>query len=94
MNPNRISHTIPYDFHVMTEADALNVLVDLDTFRWGETEYDESIRMHQGKSRGRLINSIAHHAAHDHGEALSAAELSDAQAQLSAEDRMSLRDGG
>jgi len=94
MNSNPIFHAIPYDFNSMTRADALNVLVDLDTFRWGETEYDASIRMHQGKSRGRLINSIAHHAAHDHGEALSAAELSAAQAQLSADDRMSLRDGG
>jgi len=94
MNSNRIYHPAPYDFGVMTRADALNILVDLDTFRWGETEYDASVEMHRGKSRGRLINAIAHHAAHDHGEALSAAELSAAQAQLSADDRMSLRDGG
>jgi hypothetical protein len=94
MNSNPIFHAIPYDFNAMTKADAFNVLVDLDTFRWGETEYDASVEMHRGKSRGRLINSIAHHVSHDHGEALSAAELLAAQAQLSADDRMTLSDGG
>jgi hypothetical protein len=89
-----IYHATPYDFASMTRNDALNTLVDLDTFVWGSTEHDASLQMHRGKSRGRLINSIAHHVAHDHGEALSVAEMEQAKAQLTQDDRASLRAGG
>lgn len=78
----------------MTRDEALSVLVDLDARRWGESERDASRRLHAGKSRGLLINSIVHHQANDYGDAFDAAAKKLASKQLTAEDSAILQTGG
>ena len=83
--------TRTYDFATMTAAQALDALVDLDVARWGEAERDASRKMHAGKSRGLLINSIVHHHSHDYGDAFDAAAKKIAAKQLTPADQADLR---
>lgn len=86
--------TQTYDFANMTTEQALEILVDLDVAKWGESERDASRRMHISLSRGLRINAIAHHERHDFGDALTPAERKTAKLQLTAADKTELRKGG
>jgi hypothetical protein len=83
-----------YDFARMTAAQALDALADLDAGRWGESERAASRRLHGGKSRGLLINSIVHHHGNDYGDVFDAATKKLAAKQLTEDDRAELRKGG
>lgn len=78
---------------ITTEA-ALDALVALDVAKWGEGEREAARKMHSGKSRGLLINSIVHHQGNDFGDAFDAATKKTAKQQLTADDLASLRKGG
>jgi len=82
------------DFNAMTQAQALDALVDLDVTKWGEQERTAARGLHASKSRGLLINSIVHHSSNDFGDAFSTAEKKAAKKQLTAADKSELRKGG
>lgn len=83
-----------YNFAAMTTEQALDALVDLDVARWGEQERGASRKLHAGKSRGLLINSIVHHQINDYGDAIDAATKKIAKKQITDDDRDALRKGG
>lgn len=86
--------TTAYDFANMTAAQALDALVELDVAKWGEQEREASRKMHAGKSRGLLINSIVHHQSNDYGDAFDATTKKIAKMQQTSEDKAELRKGG
>lgn len=86
--------TKTYDFSNMTAAQALSALVELDVAKWGEQERAPSRKLHAGKSRGLLINSIVHHQINDYGDAIDAAAKQLAKKQLTESDKYELAKGG
>ena len=83
-----------FDFANMTVAQALDAVVDLDVAKWGESEREASRKLHSGKSRGLLINSIVRHQSNGYGDAFDAATKKLAAAQLTSDDKSELRKGG
>jgi hypothetical protein len=76
---------------------AIDALVELDVARWGEGEREASRRLHRSSkpTYGLALNSLAHRAEYDYGDAPQAQDLVDAANRaLTPEDRHSLGQGG
>lgn len=82
------------DFAKMSTAEALDTLVNLEVARRGESERDAARKLHGGKSRGLLINSIVHHQLNGYGDAFDVAAKKTAKQQLTSDDKAELRKGG
>lgn len=80
------------EVETMTREQAIELLVEQDVTKWGESEREASKRAHQGRTLGRALNTLANRAelSGNPDPVLRAA----AKRALTADDRDELRKGG
>lgn len=59
-----LNDTIPIP---QTREEALEAIAELDAQRWGESERAASRRLHEGRSYGLLLTTLAHRTEYDFG---------------------------
>ncbi len=79
---------------MMTRAEAIARLVDLDVARWGEGERAASQSLRSRLSHGLALNSLAHYECWRAGGPIDTALAAEAMAAMTAADRRVLREGG